>query len=61
MKKLLSVKQLEDLLEGKLQTYNQANYVSALWCDEKQLEGIEIPNGVKVRLRTRGDGCFLGM
>ena len=60
MKKLLSVKQMEDLLEGKLQTYNQANYVSAVWCDEQQLDGIEIPNGAKVRLRTKGDGCFLG-
>ena len=61
MKKILSVKQMEDLLEGKLQTYNQATYVSIVWCDEKQLEGIEIPNGAKVRLRTKGDGCFLGM
>ena len=61
MKKLLSVKQMEDLLEGKLKSYYQANYVSAVWCDEKQLEGIEIPNGGKVRLRTKGDGCFLGM
>ena len=60
MKKLLSVKQMEDLLEGKLQTYNQANYVSAVWCDEQQLDGIETPNGAKVRLRTKGDGCFLG-
>lgn len=59
MKKILSNKQLEDLLSGKLQTYNQANYVSAVWCDLKQLEGTELPNGAKVRLRTKGNGCFL--
>ena len=61
MKKFLSTsKDLDDLLEGKLQTYNHSNYVSAIWCEEKTLEGIELPNGSKVRLRTKGNGCYLG-
>ena len=61
MKKLLCTsKDLDGLLDGKLQSYNHANYVSAIWCEEKSLEGVELPNGSKVRLRTKGNGCYLG-
>ena len=61
MKKLLCTsKDLDGLLDGKLQSYNHANYVSAIWCEEKGLEGVELPNGSKVRLRTKGNGCYLG-
>lgn len=59
MKSLLHVKVLEELLENKLQTYNHASYVAAIWCSNKELEGIELPAQSKVRLRTIGDGCFL--
>ena len=60
MKKILYVKELEDLLDGKLGTYNHASFVSCVWCDAKQLEGTELPFESKVRLRTKGDGCYLG-
>lgn len=60
MKDILKNSQLDGLLDGKLSAYKAEN-VSAVWCEEKQMEGVEIPDGSAVRLRTKGNSCCLGM
>lgn len=59
MKEILINKQLESLLDSKLLTA-ATNNQSYIWCEEKQLDGLDIPNGSSVRLRTKGNGPYLG-
>lgn len=59
MKEILNNNNLLGLLEGKLSMYKVDN-VSAVWCEEKDLDGVEIPDGATVRLRTKGGNCYLG-
>ena len=50
--------ELEKLTENKLPERDNAN--QAFWCEEKDLEKIELFQGDHVRLKTKGGGPLIG-
>ena len=57
-KKITTVSELEKLIENKLP--ERGNTSQAFWCKEKDLEKIELLQGDHVRLKTKGEGPFIG-
>ena len=56
---LLSVDSLDTMVAEKMASLQGRN-LSSTWCDETTLEGAEISDGNQVRLRTKGEGPYLG-
>ena len=57
-KRMTTVSELEKLTENKLPERDNAN--QAFWCEEKDLEKIELFQGDHVRLKTKGGGPLIG-
>ena len=57
-KRMTTVSELEKLTENKLPERGNAN--QAFWCEEKDLEKIELFQGDHVRLKTKGGGPLIG-
>lgn len=57
-KRMTTVSELEKLTENKLP--ETSNTSQAFWCEEKDLEKIELLQGDHVRLKTKGGGPLIG-
>ena len=55
---MTTVSELEKLTENRLPERGNAN--QAFWCEEKDLEKIELFQGDHVRLKTKGGGPLIG-
>lgn len=58
-KKMTTVAELSKLTENKLPNRGN-NACQAFWCEEKDIEKMELLQGDHVRLKTKGDGPFIG-
>ncbi len=56
---MTTVAELSKLTENKLPD-RVNNACQAFWCEEKDIEKMELPQGDHVRLKTKGDGPFIG-
>ncbi|KAL9953908.1 hypothetical protein ACROYT_G041381 [Oculina patagonica] len=57
-KKITTVAELSKLTENKLSDRGN-NACQAFWCEEKDIEKMELLQGDHVRLKTKGDGPFI--
>ena len=56
---MTTVAELARLTENKL--HDSGKTISqAFWCEEKDIEGMELLQGDHVRLKTKGEGPFIG-
>lgn len=58
-KRMTTVSELEKLTENKLPV--KGNVSQAFWCEEKDMEKMELLQGDHVRLKTKGGGPLIGM
>jgi len=56
---MTTVAELSRLTENKLQDSGK-NASQAFWCEEKDIEQMELLQGDHVRLKTKGEGPFIG-
>ena len=56
---LLKMPALESLTSSKSSELNKRN-LTCVWCLESEMEGIEIEDKDHVRIRTKGNGPYLG-
>ena len=57
-KRMTTVAELLRLTEHKLP--DRGNVSQAFWCEEKDIEKMELLQGDHVRLKTKGEGPFIG-
>ena len=57
MKQLISIPNIEELTDEKTQKYKNC---IAFWCEEKDLDNLELFPGDHVRIKTRGSGPYIG-
>ena len=57
---MTTVTELSRLTENKLPDRGVNNTCQAFWCEEKDIEKMELLQGDHVRLKTKGDGPFIG-
>ena len=54
---MTQIPELEKLTRGKSGTGQKC---FQFWCEEKNLEQIELPHGNHIRLKTKGSGPYIG-
>ena len=57
-KRITTVAELENLTENKLPERDSVTQV--FWCEEKYIEKMELMQGDRVRLKTKGEGPLIG-
>lgn len=58
-KNMTTVAELSRLIENKLHNSGK-NASQAFWCEEKDIDKMELLQGDHVRLKTKGEGPFIG-
>ena len=57
-KRMMKALELDKLTENKLPESSSVNH--AFWCEEKDIEKVELMQGDHVRLKTKGGGPLIG-